>query len=179
MRRRRNITDNLGCHGQKFAGRGEWRFSLQAASAGDKTITQLTQPDSGKNGSELEYTKLHPSFEMSSKLPKSGVCEIWTDSTESPTWSGMKIRIYQSETPSQWDDPSCREWVGRWGKNHPFRGTIRNWKNTICIVCVGEHVWHWPHSISYGKNLLPMPHHYVVFLLLTFSINYSVSHDVN
>ena len=40
-----------------------------------------------------------------------GVCEILLDSTESPMCSGMKIRIYQSETSSQWDDPSCREWV--------------------------------------------------------------------
>ena len=147
MRRRRNITDNLGCHGQKFAGRGEWRFSLQAASAGDKTITQLTQPDSGKNGSELEYTKLHPSFEMSSKLPKSGVWSVFVKFELIPLnhqlgleWRSGYIREWKSFTMRRSIVPRA-SW---WGKNHPFRGTIGNWKNTIRIFCALKQVWHWP-----------------------------------
>ena len=85
---------------------------------------------------------------------------VWNEDQDISKWNSFTMR--RSIVPR----------VSWWGKNHPFCGKIGNWKNTICIFCVGEHVWHWLHSISYGKNLLPMPHHDVVFLLLTLSVNY-------
>ena len=151
MKRRRNITHNLGCHGQKFAGRGEWRFWCRRQNH--------HTTDTTRQWGKMDLSWSTQSYTGFRDVPE--IVQVWSRNQWSvlvkfelvqlnhqlvlESRSGyIRVKILHNETIHRAASESV------WGKNHSFRGTIGN----FCIV---EQMWHWPHRISYGKKISLMP----------------------